>query len=141
MIAKYLWEIGSFIIAIMGALHLRGTLFTKTLYPKNEHLVTEMNASPLLLTEKLTMWKSWIGFNATHSIGAIFIGIANCYLASRYFDVLRSDPLLGVFTIFAVGGFVWVSQKYWFKTITLLLSIALLCYVTSFVLMIAKGQA
>lgn len=138
MIAKYLWETGSFIIAAMGILHLRATLFTNALHPRNEKLITAMEVSPLILTEKLTMWKSWVGFNATHSIGAIFLGIINFYLAFRYFEILQSDSFFFLFSILIIAFYVWVAKKYWFKTVLILLSIVLGCFITSSILTIIK---
>jgi len=134
MIAKYLWEIGSIIIAAMGFLHLRATLFTNKLFPQNEKLIEEMKTSSLILTNKLTMWKSWIGFNATHSSGAIFIGVLNFYLALSYFEILQSDYFLRLFTILTMGFYVWIAKKYWFKTVLILLSIAWLCFIISYIL-------
>lgn len=138
MIARYLWEAGSIIIALMGVLHLRGTLSTRAMHPRNEKLTGDMKTATLMLTEKLTMWNSWIGFNATHSCGAMFTGIVNFYLAYRYFNVLQADPFLLLLTIAAVGFYVWVAKKYWFSTVLILLSVALLCFITSAVLIIAK---
>jgi hypothetical protein len=138
MVAKYLWETGSLIIGIMGALHLRGTLYFNVLHPRNEKLVTDMKASTLILTDKLNMWSSWIGFNATHSSGAIFLGVVNFYLAYRYFEILQSDPFFFLFTIVTMGFYVWVAKKYWFNTVLVLLSIALLCFVSAAVLSAAK---
>lgn len=135
MIAKILWETGSAIIAIMGLLHLRGTLFTDKLFPRNEQLKEDMGSATLRLTEKLTMWKSWIGFNATHSIGAAFVGIANFYLASAYFEILRSDQFLLLSTLAAVGFYVWVANKYWFKTVLVLLSVSWACFIAAYILM------
>ena len=43
------------------------------------------------LTRKTTMWKAWIGFNASHSAGGIFIGISNFYVAAKYFSVFNTD--------------------------------------------------
>lgn len=139
MIAKYLWETGSVIIAIMGTLHLRGTFYKNMLYPRNENLIEEMKISPLRLTSKLTMWKSWIGFNATHSSGAMFIGVVNYYVAFNYFELLQSDHFLVLFTIFTIGFYVWVAKKYWFSTVFILLSIVLLCFIASYVLMLTKS--
>jgi hypothetical protein len=44
-------------------------------------MVEEMKTSFPILTKKTTMWKAWTGFNASHSSGAMFIGIINFYLA------------------------------------------------------------
>ena len=138
MIAKYLWEIGSVIIGFMGLTHMYGTLFSNKIQPRNKSLIDEMKTSTLLLTDKLSMWKSWIGFNATHSLGAAFIGIVNFYLAIKYFVFLMSDQLLLLITIAAVGFYVWVANKYWFKVAFVLLLFALLCFITSYILIMSK---
>ncbi|MES2780302.1 MAG: hypothetical protein V4651_10440, partial [Bacteroidota bacterium] len=83
MIAVCLWAIGSLIITILGSLHLYYTFFTDKFSSRNEKMIDEMKSSSPLLTPKTTMWKAWIGFNASHSSGAIFIGIINLYIALR----------------------------------------------------------
>lgn len=75
MFAKYLWEIGSIVIIIIGLLHFRGTFFAKLLHPKNKELTEIMKKSPLHLTDQLPIWNPWIGFNAAFSNGALFLGI------------------------------------------------------------------
>jgi hypothetical protein len=135
MISRYLWEAGSAIAALMGAFHLRGTLFTNALHPRNPKLAADMKASALIVTDKLNLWKSWIGFNATHSNGAIFAGVVNFYLAWRYFQVLQADLFFPLLTILIMGFYVWVAAKYWFKMVLIPLIVALLLFIVSFVLM------
>ena len=124
----------------MGLLHLRGTFFGNKLFPKNEKLIEEMKISPLILTKKLTLWKSWIGFNGTHSSGAIFIGVVNLYLAINYFDVLQSDHFFSLFTILTIGFYVWVAKKYWFKAVLTGILTAWICFFVSCVLMMINSQ-
>ena len=138
MIAKYLWETGSLLIAAMGLLHLRITLAGKKMHPRNEKLIDEMNISPLILSSKLTMWKSWIGFNATHSSGTIFIGVVNYYIALSYFDILQTDYFLSLFTILTLGFYVWVARKYWFNVVLIGVSIAWLCFFVAFILIVTS---
>lgn len=138
MTEKYLWETGSIVIALMGSIHLRITFFSDKLYPRNKKLVDEMNVSPLVLTERLTMWKSWVGFNATHSSGVIFIGVINFYLAVNYFEILRSDRFIAVFTILTIGFYAWVAKKYWFKTVVAGILTAWICFVSSYILVLIK---
>ncbi|MCW3466114.1 LIC_13387 family protein [Chitinophaga nivalis] len=135
MIAQYLWQAGSLMIALMGLLHLRGTLFSKAMHPRDEQLIADMQATPLILTDKLTMWPSWIGFNATHSSGAIFLGMINCYIGYKYFGLLQSDPFFAVLTLLIIGFYAWVAGKYWFKTVFLLLAAAWLCFIVAAILM------
>lgn len=134
MTEKYLWETGSMVITVMGLLHLRATFFSDKLLPRNKKLVDEMSVSPLILTKKLTMWNSWVGFNATHSSGAIFIGIINGYLAVKYFDMLQSDQFIPVFTILTIGFYTWVAKRYWFKVVLIGILAAWICFIISYIL-------
>lgn len=134
MLAKYLWEIGSIIFALMGSMHLRGTFYKNKLFPRDEKLVEEMKTSSTILSEKLNIWKGWISFNATHSSGVIFIGVLNFYLAANYFEVMRSDHFFFLFNIVTIGFYVWVAKKYWFSILFVTLSIILACFVVSYIL-------
>lgn len=135
MIAQYLWAAGAAIIGLMGLSHLRATLWTNKLFPSNEKLIEEMQDASLLISEKLMMWKSWIGFNATHSSGTAFIGLANFYLALNCFAFLRSSQFLLLLTILTVGFYVWVAWKYWLRIVLVMLSVAWACFIVAYILM------
>ncbi|TWF33672.1 hypothetical protein FHW36_112113 [Chitinophaga polysaccharea] len=135
MIAQYLWETGSAIIGLMGLSHLRATLWTNKLFPRNEKLIEEMKDASLLISEKLMMWKSWIGFNATHSSGIAFIGIVNFYLALNCFTFLRSNQFLLLLTILTVGFYVWVAWRYWLRVVLVMLSVAWGAFITAYIQM------
>jgi hypothetical protein len=134
MLAKYLWEIGSIIFALMGSMHLRGTFYKNKLFPRDEKLVEEMKIAGTILSEKLNMWKGWISFNATHSSGVIFIGVINFYLAANYFSVIQSDHFFFLFNIATIGFYVWVAKKYWFNILFVALSIVWACFIVSYIL-------
>ena len=85
MLAKYLWVFGSLILLILGSIHLYYTFFSNVFSSRNKNLITEMKNSYPILTKETTMWRAWIGFNASHSSGAMFIGILNLYIAIKYF--------------------------------------------------------
>ncbi|MFO7525532.1 MAG: hypothetical protein R6W68_08770 [Ignavibacteriaceae bacterium] len=134
MIAKYLWEAGSIIIAVLGSLHLYYTFFTNKFSSRNEKVLEEMKSSYPILTNEMTMWKGWISFNATHSIGAVFIGVINFYLTLNYFEVLQYDHFFFLFSIFTMGFYLWLAKKYWFKTIFTGVLVVLLCFIASYIL-------
>jgi hypothetical protein len=138
MIAQYLWEAGSAIIGLMGLSHLRATLWTNKLFPRDEKLISEMKDVSLKISEKLMLWKSWIGFNATHSSGTAFIGIANFYLALNRFTFLRSSQFLLLLTILTVGFYVWVAWKYWLSVVMVMLCVAWACFILSYIMIILK---
>ena len=136
MIAKYLWELGSIIIAVLGSTHLYYTFFTNKFSSRNGKVVEEMKTSFPILTNDMSMWKGWISFNATHSSGAVFMGVINFYLAANYFAVLKSDHFFFLFSILTIGFYVWLAKKYWFKFIFAAVLIVLACFIVSYILAI-----
>jgi len=134
MIAKYLWEAGSIIIAVFGSIHLYYTFFTNKFSSRNEKVIEEMKTSFLILTKETTIWKAWIGFNASHSSGVIFIGVVNFYLAVQYFTVLQSGHFFFLFNILTMGFYLWLARKYWFKIPLAGILIALVCFIASYIL-------
>jgi hypothetical protein len=93
-----------------------------------------MKASHPILTNETTVWKAWIGFNASHSSGVIFIGAINLYMALRYFEILRGDTLFFVFNILTVAFYLWLGYKYWFRIPFTGILLTLACFILSFVL-------
>lgn len=136
MIAKYLWIFGSLIITVLGTIHLVYTFFTNKFSPRNEKLENEMKMASPILTRQTTMWKAWIGFNASHSSGAMFIGLINFYLAVKDFTILQSDNFFFIFTILTIGFYVWLAKKYWFKIPLTGIIIAFICFTISYILTI-----
>lgn len=134
--AKFLWIAGSLIFIVLGSLHLFSTFFTNRFSPRDEKLENEMKLTKPILTKQTTMWNAWIGFNASHSSGAIFIGLLNFYLALRYFTVLETDNLFFLFNIVTIGFYVWLARKYWFRTPLVGITITLTCFVVAYVLTI-----
>ena len=134
MIAKYLWELGSVIIFILGSIHLFYTFFTNKFKSRNEILISEMKVSNPILTKETTMWKAWIGFNASHGSGAMFIGIINFYLAFRHFQLLITDDFLTLFSIVTIVFYAWLAKTFWFRIPLLGISITLICYIASYIL-------
>ena len=70
--------------------------------------------SPVITTQT-TMWKAWIGFNASHSYGAILYGLVYGYLALIHAQLLfGSTFLLGVGALLLVG-YVFLGRRYFFS--------------------------
>ncbi len=134
MLSKYLWITGSLIIATLGSIHLYLTFFTTAFSSRNEQMIQQMKASSPMLSPAINVWKAWIGFNASHSSGLLFIGLLNFYLALRYFDHLQSDSFFFIITILTIGFYVWLAGKYWFTIPLIGVSMALICFVSSYVL-------
>jgi hypothetical protein len=134
MAANYLWILGSLIITGLGTIHLVLTFFSKMFSPRNEKLENDMNTVNPILTKQTTMWKAWIGFNASHSIGAMFFGLLNSYLAIKHFNIMQSENFFFFLDILTIGFYFWLAKKYWFKIPLIGIAITFFCYLISFVL-------
>ncbi|MFL0352638.1 LIC_13387 family protein [Xanthomarina sp. GH4-25] len=132
IIAQYLWLIGALIFFILGGIHLTYTFFTNKFSSRNQNVIAEMKSSYPILTKRTTMWKAWIGFNASHSMGVLFFGIINLYIAFKYFDVLQSDHFFFLLNILIAGFYVWLGKKYWFNVPFIGAFITLTCYLLSY---------
>jgi hypothetical protein len=131
MIPKILWLTGSAIFFILGTWHLWYTFFTPRFNPRNKTVIEEMKNTSPELTRRTTMWKAWIGFNGSHSAGAIFLGMVNSLLATKYFYVIEDSFLLSFLTIISSVFYVWLAKKYWFDVPFYGLLVACCCFVAS----------
>jgi hypothetical protein len=125
--ARLLITLSALIVFSLGTLHLVYTFATRKFHPRDAGLKTQMEHSPLVLTSQTTLWRAWIGFNASHSLGAMLFGVLYAYLAMTQAHLLfHSWVLLGVGLAF-LGSFLCLAHRYWFKIpfLGLVLSITL----------------
>ena len=69
------------IIMLLGLIHLLYTFYGPKLLPRDRDLKARMQEVSLVITRETTMWKAWVGFNASHSYGAILFGAVYGYLS------------------------------------------------------------
>jgi len=62
------------ILMFLGLAHLLFTFYGPKLQPRDRDLIARMQETNLVLTSEASMWKAWIGFNASHSLGVILFG-------------------------------------------------------------------
>jgi len=115
MVAQALVVFSAAMVLLLGSLHLIYTFFGSKLTPRDPTLQARMSEVPLVLTRETTVWRAWIGFNASHSLGIILFGTVYAYLAVAYPAVLFQSKLLvalgGVFLL----AYVILAKLYWFR--------------------------
>jgi hypothetical protein len=83
------------------------------------------------------MWRAWVGFNASHSMGLILFGLVFGFLALAHDQLLFQSPFLLVVGLAMLGGYVVLSKVYWFSVPLTGVSISLACYLASIALSLA----
>ncbi len=103
------------IVLLLGLAHLWLTFRGTKLDPRDTALEARMRAVSPRLTRQTTMWKAWVGFNASHAFGAILFGLVYGYLGLVHGAFLfASWFLLGVGLVLLLGyGF--LGHRYWFS--------------------------
>jgi hypothetical protein len=102
------------IILVLGFLHLAYTFFTRKFSPRDHELETDMGQVSPRISSQTTMWKAWIGFNASHSLGVILFGAIYGYLSLFAWTLLiHSIFFIGLGIAFFVS-YLLVAKLYWF---------------------------
>jgi hypothetical protein len=135
-LAKYLWISGSLVMGALGVVHMIYTFFTNQFFPRDKNLMEEMNNVSPLLSKEISMWKAWIGFNGSHSSGILFLAIINCFLAIEYFPLVQKSHFFFLFNIVTIAFYVFLASTYWFTIPLIGVSITLICYGLSYILVI-----
>lgn len=80
------------------------------------------------------MWRAWVGFNVSHSMGAILFGLVFGFLALAHGPLVFQSPFLLMVGLAMLGGFVVLGKVYWFSAPFRGISMSLACYVASIAL-------
>jgi hypothetical protein len=132
--AKLLMVISAAIAFTLGALHLFYTFWGSKLTPRDPALQITMSQISPVITKETTMWRAWVGFNASHSMGLILFGSVFGFLALAHDQLLFRSPFLLVVGLAMLGGFVVLCKVYFFSVPLTGISISLACYVASITL-------
>ncbi|UZE36977.1 hypothetical protein LOY69_10955 [Pseudomonas sp. B21-059] len=121
MLAPALIIASSAIVLLLGTLHLIYTFASDKFQPRDPALAERM-------TRQTSLWRAWVGFNASHSLGAMLFGLVYGYLAW-----LHPALLLEARGLLLIGlGFLaslWVlAIRYWFRIPLVGISLALVLF-------------
>lgn len=134
MLAPILMAISASIIGLLGLVHLVLTFRGPKLWPRDRSLQKMMDQVSPVITKETTLWRMWIGFNASHSLGALLFGLNYGYLALFHGEFLfRSGFLLGLGLAMLVS-LVVLAKLYWFFTPQIGISLSLILYGVSIVI-------
>jgi hypothetical protein len=132
--AKILMVLSASIVFTLGVTHLVYTFWGPNLTPRDPALQISMNQIAPVITNETTMWRCWVGFNSSHSMGLILFGLVFGYLALAHEQLLFQSPFLLVIGLAMLGGLVVLCKIYFFSAPLTSVSISLACYVVSIAL-------
>ncbi len=122
------------VVGLLGAAHLVFTFAGRRLLPSDPALRTAMQASTLVITRQTSVWRAWLGFNASHSLGALLWAAVYGHLAWVSPDRLFNSAYLQGLGAVVLVSYVVLAWRYWFDMPLRGLSLALLLYLTGLAL-------
>jgi hypothetical protein len=132
MPAQILVTLSAGIIMTLGLLHLAYTYLGDKLHPRDSDLLARLQTTSPVISRQTSMWKAWMGFNASHSLGAILFGAVFAYLALQQSMLLFHSYFLGVTGLVVLVAYLVMAKLYWFIRPLQGVSLALICYVVGF---------
>lgn len=128
------------IILVLGLMHLLYTFRGPELHPSDPELTARMMADSPIITRETTMWKAWVGFNASHSLSLILFGAVYGYLALRHREFLFQSWFLLVLGIAFLLGYVVLARLYFFTAPFRGVVLAEVLYVLGIVFRLLDGR-
>ena len=136
--AARLFQVGAWVFLLMGWGHALGTLvdvFRPFLFtPVDSHVKEMMIEAIILITDRMSLWNAWLGFNLSHGYGVGFFGLISLLLArSNFDDVIKLKPLFPL-VIFMALSYLIMAIVFWFYLPAYGCTVGLGCFATSFFL-------
>ena len=104
------------------------SFYTDKFMARNREVVVAMKNTSPVLTSQTTMWLAWIGFNASHSLGAIVISIFYLLLAIEHMDIIfQSKAFIGLAVVIGLS-YLYLAKRYWFRIPFLGILVATICF-------------
>jgi len=142
-LTRYLFLIGALPFIVLGLAHIAAIpqtpADTKGLSPRDPAVRDAMARDSLFLTRRTTLWLAWVGFNLSHSLGAVVFGVAIVLIgrSSASFEA-QASVFLPLSVLVSVTYLV-LAVRFWFRTPIIGISLATVCFLVSWLLYARAG--
>jgi len=142
-ISRYLFLAGALPFLVLGLAHALATPLgveeAKGLSPRDLAVRKAMQQDSVMLTRRTNVWLAWVGFNLSHSLGAVLFGVV-VVLVGR--SQATFDTEASVFLPFAAvvaSAYLILGIRFWFKTPIIGIILSGACFAVSWVLFLLHG--
>ena len=132
--AQILLIIGASIFGVLGTTHLMYTFFTNKFEAHDSSVTEAMKGTSPILTKETSVWEAWVGFNASHSLGAMLVAAVYIPLTMSYFNVIQQSVWFSILPTLVGLSYLVLAKKYWFRIPFFGVLISTLCFVGAAVL-------
>ena len=127
--------VGAAIFALMGVVHgaltLRDVFVPRSFTPIDDSVRRAMADAPLRFAPQTTIWKAWLGFNLSHSLGLFIFGAFLGALAFQDFGVITQSPFLRFGAVVVGSVYMVLALRFWFGAPAALSAVGTLCFMAA----------
>ena len=131
-LAKFFFIAGTIPFIVLGLVHWLYTFMDmstpRKLTPRDDAVRLAMEATTPKLTARTTMWKAWMGFNHSYSLGAIVFGLVFLILALQNFAALAANMPLMTIAVVVPLIYLWFGIRFWFRTPIIGIAMSMTCF-------------
>ena len=142
-LSRYLFLIGALPFIVFGLLHAAATPQTpahaKGLSPRDPTVRDAMAHDTILLTRRTTVWLAWVGFNLSHSLGLLLIGVVVVLIGRTSASFQAQAAAFLPLAVLMSATYLVLGVRYWFRTPIIGISLASVCFLVSWVLFATAG--
>lgn len=128
---QILLAVAGAIVLLMGVGHFvltlrdvwKPTFFT----PTEDSVRLAMQGAELKFDRRINLWESWLGFNLSHSMGAMMFGGVLLFVALTHLDAFLQSHALQAAAVLTAALYLAIAIRFWFWGPVLGISIVLLC--------------
>jgi hypothetical protein len=137
MVGAFL-SIAGAIYGLLGALHAVYTLLDirdpRRIVPDDPLVMAAMQTAKIRLTRgESTVWEGWVGFNLSHSLGALMLSSA-CFIVAACLRRFAFSPWVLLVLAAVSAVYLLLAVQYWFRIPILGTAIATACLAAAWLL-------
>ena len=136
--SRYLFLAGGVVLVLFGVAHAALTPWRAGqalgLSPADPQLETHMAQTHIRLTRRTNVWRAWVGFNYSHSLGLIVLGSLVLVVGRSASSFAANADVFAPFAFFASAVYLLLATKYWFRTPILGSALCCLLFLSSWLL-------
>jgi len=114
-----------------GAITLRDLRSPRAFTPADPALRGAMQQSSLRFHPDFNLWRAWLGFNLTHSVGLVIFGFACLHVGVFEPGLFVSSLLIQAVAVLASAAYFLVSLKFFYSRPVIGSAIGLACFLAA----------
>ncbi|MFT7127925.1 MAG: hypothetical protein ACI89U_000029 [Gammaproteobacteria bacterium] len=134
MFVQIFLTIGASILGLLGVVHLVFTFFSNRFEPCDGSVAQAMRQTNPVISRETTMWDAWVGFNASHSLGAIMFAAFYIPLALFNLPVITQSLWFTLLPVMVGLAYLALAKRYWFSVPFNGIFMATICFIIAAVL-------